>query len=142
MKILKNESDFGVFDWWKKVVKNNYANFEGRARRSEYWYFVLANIVILVPIMAIGAFFIAITEMEEFLPVLAGVAIFYNLLIFIPTIAVSVRRLHDTGKSGWFYLLNFIPLGSIILLIFYIQDSDLGTNKWGENPKEIEAKTS
>lgn len=142
MKILKNESDFGVFDWWKKVVKNNYANFEGRARRSEYWYFVLANILILLPVIVIGVSFIAIMELDRLAPLFGGILILYNLAILIPTVAVSVRRLHDTGKSGLFYLLNFIPLGSIILLIFYIQDSDLGTNKWGENPKEIEAKTS
>lgn len=136
MEVLKSESDFGLFDWWKKVIKYNYANFNGRARRSEYWYFVLANIVILVPIIAIGAFLIALMEMERFAPALAGVAILYNLFIFIPSVAVSVRRLHDIGKSGWFYLLNFIPLGSIVLLIFYFQDSDMRTNRWGDNPKE------
>jgi uncharacterized membrane protein YhaH (DUF805 family) len=62
----------------------------------------------------------------------------YALVIFIPGLAVTVRRLHDVGKSGWWYLLAFIPLiGAIILLVWFCTDSQAGTNKWGANPKEI-----
>lgn len=100
----------------------NYANFSGRARRKEYWYFVLFNIIVSIILVFI-----------PFAPILWG------LITFIPGLALVARRLHDVGKSAWFYLIILIPLiGSIILLIFLLTDSEVGNNKWGPNPKGIE----
>jgi uncharacterized membrane protein YhaH (DUF805 family) len=120
--------------WYKKVVFDNYANFSGRARRSEYWYFFLFNIIFscgfIMLDMAIG------TGNPEL-----GYGMFYAiycLIMFIPGLAVTVRRLHDVGKSGWFYFIVLIPIiGVIWLLVLLFTDSQSGTNKWGNNPKSI-----
>ena len=93
----------------------NYAKFSGRARRSELWWVVLANTLI------------------SFIPF---VNIIYSLVVLIPCIALSVRRLHDIGKSGWFLLLNLIPIvGGIILIVWYCQDSQPYKNQFGDSPK-------
>ncbi len=111
-------------NWYIKVLKD-YAVFEGRATRSEYWYFVLINTVITFILIVIG------NSMGNNL-----LDTVYSLAVFIPTIAVTARRLHDIGKSGWWQLILFIPiLGFIILLIFLIKDSMPFENKYGPNPK-------
>ena len=118
--------------WYLQVLKK-YAVFSGRARRKEYWMFVLFNILI-----AMGLGFIdGITGMasEGGMGVLGGL---YNLAILIPSLAVAVRRLHDTGRSGWYLLIAFIPIiGGLILLFFMIQEGE-GANQYGENPKHAE----
>ena len=97
-----------------KSVFSNYANFSGRARRSEYWYFVLFSLIIsLIPI----------------------VNLIVGLISIIPGIAVCIRRLHDIGKSGWWLLLCLIPIVNLILLVWYCTDSQPGENQWGANPK-------
>ncbi|MEX0274965.1 MAG: DUF805 domain-containing protein [Flavobacteriaceae bacterium] len=140
MKTTKSEREYNMLDWWKKVAFENYANFEGRARRSEYWYFTLTNILITLGIYIIFAA-IAIPNIESddpppllLIPLI--LLLLFSLGIMIPSLAVAVRRLHDTGKSGWFLLFNLIPFGGIVLLVFYIQDGDLGENRYGPNPKE------
>lgn len=123
----KNEQDYNLFDWWKKVVLKNYANFNGRARRKEYWYFVLTNLIfsiIFEVIDAVGDFNFGSPE--------ARTGIFstiYSLAILIPSLAVAVRRMHDVGKSGWFLL---IPIYNLILAVTEGQN---GTNEYGEDPK-------
>ncbi len=99
---------------------SHYADFKGRSRRSEYWWASLfCNLVSIVLTAVLG-----------------DLAWIWSLVILIPTLAINVRRLHDIGKSGWWYLLILIPLvGSIILLIFCCQDSERGRNKWGRSPK-------
>lgn len=119
-------------NWYLEVLKN-YAVFSGRSRRKEYWYFVLFNIIIITALagmdIAIGSF-----SSEAGIGLLSGI---YSLAVLIPGIAVSVRRLHDTDRSGWWLLIAFIPLiGYFALLIFTIQDSTPGQNKYGVNPKE------
>ena len=115
------------FDYFKQAL-NRYAEFEGRSRRSEYWYFALFNA--LITYGALGL------EM-----VLVGTTIFYmivSLAFFIPSFAVAVRRLHDIGKSGWNILWGLLPIiGWILLLIWLCTDSQVGRNKWGPNPKQI-----
>ena len=114
-------------------VLNNYANFSGRARRSEYWYFILFNMIVE------GVFNLLSTKLDgNFLGTMIGIiAGVYGLAILVPSLAVAWRRLHDTGRSGWLYLLLLIPLvGSIILLVFLCQDSQPGSNQYGPNPKE------
>lgn len=123
----------GFVDAVKSVLVENYANFKGRARRSEYWYFVLFNV--LLNIVMLGLFFI-VPEIV-FLSVLVGLA------LIIPGLAVVVRRFHDIGKSGWniaWVLLSVIPIANfvvaILFLIWFCRDSQPGENKWGANPKE------
>ncbi|MBZ9713213.1 DUF805 domain-containing protein [Deinococcus multiflagellatus] len=130
-----------------KVIKNNYANFRGRARRREFWMFTLINTIILVLLMLpwYPAYISSMSQGETGLPFGAGglAGIFsilyavYTLAMILPTLAVTVRRLHDTGKSGWWYLLNLIPFGSIVILVFTVLDSEPGANKWGPNPKGL-----
>ncbi|QYJ69193.1 DUF805 domain-containing protein [Flavobacterium litorale] len=118
-----------MIEWYLKVVRDNYANFKGRARRSEYWYFVLFNIIVGIVLGIIDTYLL---NMEDFSP-LANI---YNLVILIPSIAVSVRRLHDVGKSGWYYLLILLPIiGWIWLLVLFVTDGDNGPNEYGEDPK-------
>ena len=125
-------------------MRDNYANFNGRARRKEYWMFTLFFFLITVVIyflFALLAFFMAgdlINLMDtEWFPVVFGFSlIIYFLIHLVPSIAVTVRRLHDTGKSGWLYLLTFIPyIGSLIIFIFTVIEGDKGDNKYGPDPK-------
>lgn len=128
-----------------KCINESYADFSGRARRSEYWYYVLANVVysiIAYIALIIVAFVLGFIFGLVKLGVIAGiiVVLLYLLLylpLLIPSLAVTVRRLHDTGKSGWFIFINFVPfVGSIILLVFLIQEGTIGDNQYGKNPKE------
>ncbi|HLP43839.1 MAG TPA: DUF805 domain-containing protein [Candidatus Nanoarchaeia archaeon] len=108
-------------DVWKK-----YAVFSGRSRRREYWYFVLFNFIVA---LVVGI--IASSLRLHFLSTI------YNLAVLVPCLAVSVRRLHDTDRSGWWLLIGLIPLiGTIILIVFAVQDSTPGANRFGPNPKE------
>jgi uncharacterized membrane protein YhaH (DUF805 family) len=107
------------------TVLSKYATFSGRARRSEYWWFYLAYLLVYVAAVVIDAV-LGVMILE----VIVGLA------ALIPTLAVSVRRLHDVGKSGWWLLIGLIPLaGPIVLLVFSCQDSVFGTNQWGPSPK-------
>lgn len=119
-------------NWYLDVLKK-YADFSGRARRSEYWYFYLFNTLISFAIGMVDGIFGFIGEFG--IGMLGGI---YTLLVLIPSIAVGVRRLHDTNRSGWWLLIALIPLvGAIILLVYLVQDSDQGENQYGPNPKEF-----
>lgn len=110
----------GFVDAVKSVVVENYANFKGRARRSEYWYFCLASIIVSLVSLKV--------------PILSSIL---GIALFIPNLAVCVRRLHDIGKSGWYLLLILIPIfGWFFVLYLFCLDSQPGENKWGANPKE------
>ncbi|WP_310558976.1 DUF805 domain-containing protein [Flavobacterium sp.] len=121
-----------MIEWYKKVVFENYANFNGRARRSEYWYYILANLIILI----VAAVIDSVTGLN-FEPLPYGIIYsIYAIATFLPGIAVAIRRLHDVGKSGWFLLILFFPLiGSIWLLILACREGDQGTNQYGPDPK-------
>jgi uncharacterized membrane protein YhaH (DUF805 family) len=116
------------------VLKNKYATFEGRARRSEYWYFVLVYILILVALAFVDG--LVGTLNEE-----AGIGLFSGLFALgtlVPGLAVAVRRLHDTNRSGWWVLIGIIPIvGDIVLIVFAAQDSQPGGNRFGPNPKGV-----
>ena len=141
----------GFIDSIQKALLQNYFNFEGRARRSEFFFFVLLEVLVLLifrlPTVIMnykyffdGSLFSIYTTCNDHIS-----GIFYFLyplyliiefLLFLPSITVSVRRLHDIGKSGWFYLFHLIPLvGWIILLVWYCQDSKVEDNKYGPSPK-------
>ena len=112
------------------VITNHYADFNGRARRKEYWMFVLFNFVVSL-VLGIVMGLISQTAAN-------AVSIIYTLALLLPGLSLGVRRLHDTGKSGWFMLIGLIPLvGATILLVFYCLDSQPGTNEYGPNPKGI-----
>lgn len=131
----KHESNYNLFDWWKKVVFQNYANFSGRARRAEYWNFVLVNFIIYIPlyILFIGGI-LNESESVGFLGI--GVLGLFALAMFIPSLAVLVRRLHDIGKSGWYFLMYLIPIaGPIIILVWLFTDGNRFVNDYGEDPK-------
>ena len=123
-------------EWYLKVMRDNYANFNGRARRKEYWMFTLFFMLfLLVPSFVFGLL-IGMFPSET---VLISGGIILAALYFIhlvPALAVTVRRLHDTGKSGWLYLLALIPyIGSLIIFIFTVIKGDRGDNKYGSDPK-------
>jgi uncharacterized membrane protein YhaH (DUF805 family) len=122
-------------NWYLKVLKQ-YADFSGRARRQEYWMFVLFNMIFAIVAMILDNVLGIAMEGIGYGP-LYGL---YVLAMFIPGLAVGVRRLHDVGKSGWMFLIVLIPfVGGIWLLVLLCTDSQLENNKWGQNPKEISA---
>jgi uncharacterized membrane protein YhaH (DUF805 family) len=125
-----------MIDWYKKVVFENYANFSGRARRSEYWYFTLMNILILLSLIILGAVFMAM-DVKAIGYIFMGLYIFYALAMFIPNLGVIVRRFHDTGKSGWYYFMGLIPfVGAILVLVALCTEGDNGENDYGYDPKQ------
>ena len=112
---------------------NKYADFTGRARRMEYWSFLLFNAIAAIVAMILDIL-LGLTFVDTYGPFY----MIYGLATFIPGLAVTVRRLHDVGKSGWYYLIALIPLvGAILLLVWLFTDSKPGANKWGPNPKEM-----
>lgn len=118
-------------DWYIGVLKQ-YAVFDGRSRRAEYWYFVLFNALAGIGLALIdnvtGTY-----DSDMGIGLLGGI---YSLAVLLPTIGVSIRRLHVTGRSGWWLLMVFIPLlGAIVLIVFLVMDSDAGENQYGPNPK-------
>ena len=124
-------------NWWLAAMKK-YVDFSGRARRKEYWMFALFNFIFaIVAIILDNIFGTAIENV--------GYGIFYSLFalaVFLPSLAVLVRRLHDVGKSGWFILIGLIPIiGGIWLLILMVTDGQPGENKYGANPKTDGAVT-
>ncbi len=111
---------------WFLAVLKNYATFTGRARRQEYWMYVLFVFIISIALAIVDAVLGT-----------AVLGLIFTLAILVPSIAVCARRLHDTGRSGWWQLIQLIPLiGFIVLLIFLVQDSNPGENAYGANPKE------
>lgn len=124
-------------NWYLNVLKNNYANFEGRARRKEYWMFTLINaLIFIVLFVLISLSMDSYTgEMNSVGYVVTILMLIYSLGIIIPSIAVTIRRLHDIDKSGWWYFISFVPFGGIILFVFTCLDSTLGDNRFGPNPK-------
>ena len=117
-----------MIQWFKKVVFENYANFNGRARRSEYWYFVLVYIIVIVLLNILSGVFLGM-ESALLATVFYGLSMIVNLGLLVPSIAVGVRRMHDVGKSGWFIL---IPIYSLILAL---TEGDKGENAYGPDPK-------
>ena len=113
-------------------VLNKYAVFKGRARRREYWVFILFNVIFSTALVLIDqkmGNFVVSTDFG----VLSAI---YTLAVMIPGVAVSIRRLHDTGRSGWWFLITIVPiLGFFVFLYFMALDSDPGTNKYGPSPK-------
>ena len=125
--------------WYLKALKQ-YVDFSGRARRTEFWMFVLVNAVVAVLLIVLSlATGLAGASADD------GMATFsfgplltiYQLAVLLPSIAVTVRRLHDTDRSGWWYLIGLVPLvGAIVLIVFTATEGDRGPNRFGADPKE------
>jgi uncharacterized membrane protein YhaH (DUF805 family) len=117
---------------WYLLVLKRYAEIEGRSRRKEFWMFNLINFIISM-LIYVPAIYIAAAYDNQALIVIYWL---YSLALLVPSFAVSVRRLHDAGKSGWNLLIGIIPLiGFIWLLVLFVSDSQEGSNEWGPNPK-------
>lgn len=113
-------------NWYLAVLKN-YAGFSGRARRKEYWMFVLFNFIAALVLSGLGM------VIDTQIPYIV-----YLLAVLIPTLAVVFRRLHDTGRSGWWILISLVPLvGGIILLVFMASEGARETNAYGPDPKAM-----
>lgn len=120
-------------NWYLKVLKQ-YADFNGRARRQEYWMFVLFNIIFSV-VAAILDNVLGLASPEVGYGILTGL---YSLAVLIPSLAVAVRRLHDTSRSGWWIFIALVPIiGGIWLIVLLAQDSTPGDNEYGPNPKGV-----
>jgi uncharacterized membrane protein YhaH (DUF805 family) len=114
----------GVAMNWYLAVLRNFAVFNGRARMKEYWVYFLVSAVIYLILLVAGG------------PIGAAAASLYGLATLLPSIAVGVRRLHDTERSGWWYLLIFIPIaGAIVLIVFLALEGTVGANSYGEDPR-------
>ncbi|MBG6027382.1 MULTISPECIES: DUF805 domain-containing protein [Proteus] len=125
-------------NWYLEVIKNNYANFSGRARRKEYWMFTLVNTIIIAVLYAILISSVDMNTGEmSSLGSIAGIIIgIYSLAIIIPSLAVTIRRFHDQDKSGWMFLLAFIPaVGGLIVFVFMCLEGTRGDNRFGPDPK-------
>ena len=122
-------------NWFFDAIKNRYADFDGRASRQEFWMF---NLFYLLFVIAISLLIIPFGNSETGLNIIFGIIVVYSLGLAIPIWAVTVRRLHDIGLSGWWSLLSFIPyLGTVVLLIMCCMDSKPGSNKYGNNPEGL-----
>ncbi len=126
---------------WMLLPIKRYADFSGRSRRKEYWMFVLFNLLLLVAfgaLMLVGAF---VGRSDTGAPgalfwIALTLYVLVALALLVPSIAVQVRRFHDQGRSGWFWLMNLIPyVGGLIVLIFMCMEGEQGDNAWGTDPK-------
>jgi len=119
---------------WFLLALSKYTVFSGRSQRSEYWYFVLFGFLISIGLAIIDVA-TGLVDPQQGIGLFSGI---FSLALLIPNIAVGVRRLHDTGRSGWWVLLAFIPIiGAIVLIVFYAQDSQPNENRFGPNPKVL-----
>ena len=119
-----------LVSYWKRVVLENYTNFTGRARRAEFWWYFLANLIITIVLNIIDA---ALGWGSGYGGILSGI---YALAVLLPGLAVGIRRLHDADKSGWWLLLVFIPIvGIIVLIVFWATDGTPGANDYGMSEK-------
>ena len=127
-KTIKKEKKIMGFGEAVQSVFSKYATFSGRARRSEYWYFVLLQVIVTAVLNGLYS----ATESVAF----SAILVLFDLALLVPSLAVCWRRLHDIGRSGAYYFFDLIPLvGWILLLVWMCQDSQPGANQYGPNPK-------
>ena len=133
--IIKKEYSM---NWYLTVIKN-YVGFKGRARRKEYWMFILFNMIFMIAALILDNM-LGTTQNGVVYGDIGYGPIYglYTLAVFLPALAVLVRRLHDIGKSGWMILITLIPIiGAIWLFVLLVTEGELTRNKYGSNPKEI-----
>lgn len=119
-------------NYYIDCLTKKYCCFSGRARRKEYWMFVLFNFIAAVVIGFVGAFLAGLTNVTAF----AFLGTIYNIAVIVPSMGLLFRRLHDIGKSGWWWLIGLVPfVGWIVIIVFCCLDSQPGDNQYGPNPK-------
>lgn len=115
--------------WYFRVLYR-YAVFRGRATRSEYWWFVLFHVIVTLVLALVED----ANRLSDAYPPFTSI---YSILVLTPGIAVTVRRLHDTDRSGWWALLELVPVAGLLVIFFLVQDSDEAANRFGPNPKSV-----
>lgn len=115
--------------YWMLMPLRRYFEFSGRSQRKEYWMFYLLNVLVA---LFVGLLFVA----GDYSEMVLWLGCLYALATFIPGLAVTVRRLHDTDRSAWNLLWGVFPVGGFILIYFYTDEGDPGPNRYGEDPKE------
>jgi uncharacterized membrane protein YhaH (DUF805 family) len=120
--------------WYLKVLRQ-YADFNGRARRTEYWMFALFSIAISI-VLGLLDLMLGLTFIEG--STSGWLGLIYGLAVLLPSLGVGVRRLHDTGRSGWWLLIGLVPLvGAIVLIVFLATAGNPGSNAYGPDPKAL-----
>lgn len=126
----KNSIGHSYILFWKNII-----NFNGRTRRSDYWNAFLINVILQLLLSLLVECF-AVKSLVILYYIFSILYFCFSIVFLIPQISISVRRLHDIGKSGVYYFLTLIPIvGQVLLLIWFTQDSQPGANTWGNNPK-------
>lgn len=121
------------WNWYPHVLRNRYAQFEGRAQREEFWMFVLVSFLVNLGLELAGGI----------VPLLHLLLPLYNLAVLLPSLALGARRLHDTGRSGWWQLVALVPfVGVIALIVLFVQDGETGGNAYGDDPRTLPAAPS
>jgi len=129
LNLVSKPLNLKTMEWYLKVLRN-YAGFEGRARRTEFWVFLLFNLIFSALIMLL----------DRIMWTYSFIGGLYSLFVLIPTLAVTFRRLHDINKSGFYILLFLIPvIGQIWLLILFLKEGDAGDNQYGSDPKAVQS---
>lgn len=124
-------------DWYLGAFRK-YFDFNGRAGREEFWYFFLFNMIVSVVLVIIDASMLGANQKMTF----AMLSLIYVAVVFLPSLGVSIRRLHDIGRSGWWLLIGLVPLvGTIVLLVFWVSDGNPNENVYGANPKQSKMQT-
>ena len=132
----EDDNNLSLWGFFKKCVKDKYANFEGRARRKEYWSFVLFFTIFYLALYTIGIVLTISSKSATLAFITFGILCVFALALFLPSLGVTIRRLHDIGKGGGWIFISFVPfVGGIILLVFTLMDSEAGENRFGPNPK-------
>lgn len=128
-----------MIDYFKMALTEKYAQFNGRSTRSEFWYFMLASYLILIVLgLVMGLVAYLTGDTSGIFWVFFGLFCIFGLALMIPMIAISIRRLHDSGRSGWWYLACMIPyIGTVIYIVLMCLDTEAGTNQYGPNPFEL-----
>ncbi|MGN0029740.1 MAG: DUF805 domain-containing protein [Marinilabiliaceae bacterium] len=125
-----------MIEVFKKCMTTDFANFSGRARRREYWLFALATFIISA-LLKVLALFVATTESAALIGIVSFVVIVYSVGILIPSLSVTVRRLHDIGRSGLWLLLYLTVVGGLVIFIFSLLPGTVGDNQYGADPKAV-----
>jgi uncharacterized membrane protein YhaH (DUF805 family) len=124
---------------WATLPLKRYADFTGRSRRKEYWMFTLLCVVVAIVLSVIEG----ILGLSGVIGYYGPLTLLFLLGILVPSIAVGIRRLHDTDRSGWWILISFVPfVGGLILLVFYVLEGTKGPNQYGADPKGADLEST